>query len=134
MIPENPQTHQQTTSQSGEAATQFEFSFDDSCHAVFDDVESNVVNDYHKYINENPGILEEFRKEAARQIQSGKTHLRAKLLLEILRDKIGMETKGTFKINNTFSGCLARHVIMIDPSFKNFFELRSKTGDLHNGE
>ena len=128
MTPQTSHNPPQTTSQSGDTASQFEFNFQDTYNPVFEDIEASVLNNYWSYINENPQILDEFRKEAIRQIQMGKTHLRAKLIIENMRDNPNLNTKGQFKANNSFTGCLSRHLIMIDKSFENYFELRKTPG------
>lgn len=135
MMTQSPQEpHQQTTSQSGSEASQFEFNFHDTYHPVFNDIEASVLNHYWEYINGNPQVFEEFRKEAVRQIQQGRTHLRAKLIIENLRDNPNLKTEGQFKVNNSYASVLARHLIMLDKSFEDYFELRKTPGVIHEQE
>lgn len=82
---------------------------------------------FEAFVRAYPEMADAFARIA--RITRAKGHVRysAKGLLELIRwdsNLAGVESEGTFKLNNIFSPYFARHLIEQDPTFKDFFETR----------
>ena len=127
--PENPP---ETTSQSGATASQFTFDFENTFDPIFNDIDPAVLKMFIEYDKKHPEIYKWFKWYAYRLLEQGKKHLRSKKLFEDLRDEPLFASNDQFKVDNRFSGCYSRKLILEDSVLKDLFELRKTPGAVFN--
>lgn len=86
---------------------------------------------FQKYDKENPEIYEMFQRFTYQAIQSRRSHIGAKLIMERIRWQTTVVANGrkTFKINNNYSAYYARKFEFDHPQHEGLFEKRRMKGD-----
>jgi len=73
----------------------------------------------------NPGVYEQFSKQALRGVYHGKKKLGAKNIIEYIRWEMSLKTTDqNFKINNNFATHYARLFVSNNPEHKDRFSFR----------
>lgn len=88
------------------------------------DLAPHIASAFFQYHKENPEIFELFKKFASRVKTSGRKFYGAKAIMEKIRWEINIERSGDFKVNDHHTSCYVRLLILEDPSYADFFELR----------
>jgi len=87
------------------------------------DLKPNIVEKFFEYHKQNPEVYEMF-KRFAYEARKRWRHFGAKAIFERLRWETNVSSTGDFKLNNNFPSAYSRLLILEDPSFRGFFELR----------
>ena len=100
---------------------------------LFEGLSPKVIECFRKYHLENPHVYDLFRRFSWELKRAGRQYYGAQSICERIRWHLAVETKGDdFKINNNHIACYARLLIIREPVFEGFFELRTsraKPGD-----
>lgn len=100
-------------------------------HPLFQEIEPHVVEGFWKFHQENPEVFGLFKALCDDVRNAGKTKYGAKAVMEVVRWKVNVYTHGDeFKINNNYTSCYARLLMIEDPSFDGFFQLRSSNAEV----
>ena len=112
------------------------FAVDDEAifgHPWFSDLEPTVVGQFKLFHVEHKGLLELYAKYARDLKASGKKHFGIKAIAERVRWYMTVERAGTadenFKVNNNFTSCYARFLMLKYPELDGMFELRTSHGE-----
>lgn len=101
-------------------------------HSLFADLQPHVVEAFWAYHSENPHVYELFKRYAHDLRRAGRNHYGAKAVMERIRWHYSVETLGDdFKLNNNYTSCYARLLIMQDSRFASFFQTRRTPGSVH---
>lgn len=96
---------------------------------IFADLSPHIVGSFWKYHEENPKVFKLFEQFANQLRSAGRKHYGVGSITERIRWHFAVETTGDeFKINNNYRSCYARLLILKDPTFEGFFELRRMPG------
>jgi len=95
---------------------------------VFDDLNQEMLAHFLIFHEKNPSIFKLFRKYAETVRARGANNYGAKALMERIRWEVEIERNEEFKINNNYVSFYVRLLIFLEPSFKDFFEMRSSCG------
>lgn len=97
-----------------------------SVSGSFSDLNPSIVRKFWKYHSANPAVFELFRKFSNELKRSGRKHYGAKAVMERIRWHFAVETVGDdFKLNNNYTSCYARLMVLQDDSFDGFFAMRT---------
>lgn len=81
--------------------------------------------DFGRWLTQHWFIYEEFERRAFKLWKSGRRHYGARSIWETMRyDSAIGELDGDFKLNDHRPPCLARLVMLMNPTMKDFFETR----------
>lgn len=96
-------------------------------HDLFRDIQPHIVERFWKFHQENPHVYEWFKAFSHDVKNSGAQGYGSKAVVERIRWHVMIETKGEpFKISNDFTACYSRLLIMLEPAFEGFFQLRGR--------
>ncbi len=92
---------------------------------IFSDLAPHIVDSFVTYHRENPHVYEMFKAYAEQIRNSGTNIFGSKAIMEQIRWHYAVERRDhEFKVNNNFASCYARLLILNEPKFAEFFELR----------
>ena len=98
-------------------------------HALFRELAPHVTEKFFSFHQDNPRVFDLFKGYANDLRTRGFMHYAARTILERIRWDISLETTDElFKINNNFTPCYARLLMITDRRFEDFFELRRSPG------
>jgi hypothetical protein len=93
---------------------------------IFDNIDKKLLEKFKRFHLENPGIYKEFRFKAYQIKATNRKKYSGWTIINSIRwDHDVSSTGDVFKINNDFIALYVRLLIYHDPSFSNFFELRT---------
>lgn len=97
--------------------------------SAFRDLPRHVVTMFREYHAEFPDVFETFRRIAREVRNAGHERYSAKCIFERIRwHETVVKRNADFLLNNSLTSAYSRALIKIDPSFANFFQLRSSLG------
>lgn len=97
---------------------------------LFDWATPEMVKAFDKFDRENPDVFAAFERLALTAIKKGKTRLSSKLICEVIRWEVFLETSGEeFKINNNYTAFYARKFMDRHPEHGKCFETRRSKAD-----
>lgn len=80
---------------------------------------------FREFHSENPNVYDELVRLAREAKKAGKTKAGLKMLWEVLRWRIWLETTGDdFKLNNNYTSRYARLIMESEAGLEGFFEVR----------
>lgn len=92
---------------------------------IFEGLAPHIVEAFWKYHALNPQVWELFERFALQLRDAGRKRYGASAIVQRIRWHMAVETQGDeFKINDHYSPCYARLLILKYPEFQAFFELR----------
>jgi hypothetical protein len=94
-------------------------------HTVFEGVAPHIVDNFLTYHRQNPHVYEQFKRFAYELKKAGRSHFGAKAIAERIRFETAIKGNDDFKLNNNYVACMARLMVFEDPTFSDFFQLRS---------
>jgi hypothetical protein len=93
---------------------------------LFADIDRATLRRFWKFHRENPEIYKQFRQFGRDALMRGYDHYGSKAIMEVIRWHMEIETFGDdFKINNNYTSCYARMLVLLEPEFEGFFRLRA---------
>lgn len=97
-------------------------------HEIFQGLNQEIVRKFLGYHAQNPDIYVLFKKFSFELLEAGRKHYSAQAIVERIRWHYAIDRSGSddFKINNNYRPCYARLLILENPIFEGFFELRSR--------
>ena len=91
-----------------------------------------LADRFNEYDNNNPHVWQLFKQFACDAYQAGHARFSAQSIIERIRWKTSVETRGgEFKINNDFAACYARKFHAENPHLDGFFRTRSSVADTY---
>lgn len=86
-----------------------------------------IEEGFLKFHKENPKVYEAFKVQALKAINLGRKKLSAKLIINVIRWNVFLETSDeNFKINDAFQSYYARLFANEHPQYKECFEFRKQ--------
>lgn len=105
---------------------------DEFQHPWFRELSPVIVEKFREFHLQHENVLELFATYAKQTKQVGRSSFGIKAIAERVRWHVNIETIGTegeeFKINNNFTSCYARLLMLRYPELNGMFELRSTPG------
>lgn len=93
---------------------------------IFEDIDKNLLAKFKTYHLENPHVFREFKINAEKMKKTGRKKYSAWTIVNKIRWDHDLKTLGEpFKINNDYIALFARLLIYQDPTYRDFFELRT---------
>lgn len=97
----------------------------------FSDLDPAIVEKFIAFDKANPRVYELFKRFAWELKSAGRNRFGAKAIVERIRWHYAVETiADDFTINNNFTSCYARLLILDEPAFRDFFETRRTPGTI----
>lgn len=85
----------------------------------------SIRESFEKFNKDNPLVYDTFRQMALKAINSGRTKLSSKMIVNVIRWEVYLETNdANFKINDSFTSYYARHFIAEFPQHVDKFATR----------
>ena len=101
---------------------------------LFSDLQPHIVEAFWQYHRENEHVYDLFCQFARDVRQAGRSNYGVGAIFERIRWHYAVETKGDeFKLNNNYRSCYARLLVLKDPSFADFFQMRRTPGTVIAG-
>lgn len=89
-----------------------------------------LMVDFSRYHAQNPHVYDEFVRFAQTMRSTGRVRYSAKAIMEQIRWHRDLQTTGSpFKLSNSFTALYVRLLIQNEPSFRDFFILKSSPGE-----
>ena len=89
-----------------------------------------LADRFNEYDESNPHVWQLFKQFACDAYQAGHARFSAQSIIERIRWKTSVETRGgEFKINNDFAACYARKFHKQNPHLDGFFRTRHSSAD-----
>jgi hypothetical protein len=96
---------------------------------IFEDLQPHIIAKFKRFHSENPHIYALFKRFCLDLKQAGQTQYGSKAVMERIRWHVLVETRGEdFKINNNYTRCYTRLLILDEPEFSDFFQTRKSPG------
>lgn len=106
-----------------------EMTKDDLRDLLFGTVDKGSLQAFKEYHARSPTIFEEFKKYAHMMKKTGRPRYSGKCIMEQIRWHRDLKyTEDSFKISNSMTSLYVRLLIWNDPSYLEFFQLKSVKG------
>ena len=91
-----------------------------------------LADRFNEYDESNPHVWELFKQFTRDAYKAGHGRFSAQAIIERIRWKTSVETRGEFKINNDFAACYARKFHHENPHLDGFFRTRNSSAGRYN--